>query len=188
MWRWKVSFPNKGASPPAVGWAAIDSLLLGSLHNYRLMLAQHGMVESLPYLNKPRLTLLGHGIAGLMAGPTRFAGFHTLLLHCAIHRLPTQHFSWNFSALVSTPIEMLKGMAIAIPTELVNCIVLTQSLARLQLQMQRSISDRQFKGPIDAAKQIIRAHGVFGLWRGFASSALFRMNFFFMFGSVEVSC
>ena len=83
---------------------------------------------------------------------------------------------------------MLKGMAIAIPTELVNCIVLTQSLARLQLQMQRSISDRQFKGPIDAAKQIIRAHGVFGLWRGFASSALFRMNFFFMFGSVEVSC
>jgi len=98
------------------------------------------MVEPSPYSNKPRLTLLGHGIAGLMAGST--------------------------SALVSTPIEMLK--------------------ARLQLQTQRSASDRQFKGPIDAAKQIVRAHGVFGLWRGFASSALFRMNFFFMFGSVEL--
>jgi len=39
------------------------------------MLAQHGMVEPSPYSNKPRLTLLGHGIAGLMAGSTRFAEF-----------------------------------------------------------------------------------------------------------------
>ena len=75
----RVSSSCQGASPPAVGWAAIDSVLLGSLHNYRLMLVRHGMVE--PSANsKPRLTLLGHGIAGLMAGPTRFAEIDALVL------------------------------------------------------------------------------------------------------------
>lgn len=40
---------------------------------------RHGMVE--PSANsKPRLTLLGHGIAGLMAGPTRFAEIDALVL------------------------------------------------------------------------------------------------------------
>lgn len=63
---------------------------------------------------------------------------------------------------------------------------LSQIVAKLQLQMERSVADRQFKGPIDAAKQTIRTRGVLGLWGGFASSVLFRANFFFMFGSVEV--
>lgn len=62
----------KGATPPAVGWAAIDSVLLGSLHNYRLFLLRHDMTESHPVTGRPRLTLLGHGIAGLFAGLTRF--------------------------------------------------------------------------------------------------------------------
>lgn len=62
----------KGATPPAVGWAAIDSLLLGSLHNYRLILLRHGLAEPTPGKNMERLSLLGHGIAGLGAGLTRF--------------------------------------------------------------------------------------------------------------------
>ena len=62
----------KGATPPAVGWAAIDSVLLGSLHNYRLFLLEHGMAEPTPGKNIERLTLVGHGIAGLGAGLTRF--------------------------------------------------------------------------------------------------------------------
>lgn len=62
----------KGATPPAVGWAAIDSVLLGALHNYRLLLARHGMTETVPGTDVRRLTLLGHGIAGLGAGLTRY--------------------------------------------------------------------------------------------------------------------
>ncbi|KIY50548.1 mitochondrial carrier [Fistulina hepatica ATCC 64428] len=61
----------KGATPPAVGWAAIDSLLMGSLHNYRLFFLRHGLSE--PVLGDPgqqRLTLFGHGVAGLFAGCT----------------------------------------------------------------------------------------------------------------------
>lgn len=64
----------KGASPPAVGWAAIDSVLMGSLHNYRLFLLRHGMhgmTEDTP-TGSPRLTLFAHGIAGLFAGWTRY--------------------------------------------------------------------------------------------------------------------
>lgn len=129
----------KGASPPAVGWAAIDSLLLGSLHNYRLFLHRYGMTESAPGTGIPRLTLMAHGLAGLFAG-------------------------WT-STLIATPIELLK--------------------VKLQLQSQRSLSDRQFKDPIDCARQIIRAQGLLGLWSGFTGSLAFRSNFFWMFLSFE---
>ncbi|KAI0801153.1 mitochondrial carrier [Fomes fomentarius] len=72
----------KGATPPAVGWAAIDSLLLGSLHNYRLFLVKSGLTEPAPGSDVKRLTIVGHGIAGLLAG-------------------------WT-SALLATPMEQLK--------------------------------------------------------------------------------
>lgn len=62
----------KGATPPAVGWAAIDSVLLGSLHNYRLFLLRHGMTEEVSGTNGTRLTLVAHGVAGLFAGLTRY--------------------------------------------------------------------------------------------------------------------
>jgi len=129
----------KGATPPAVGWAAIDSLLMGSLHNYRLFLVRNGMTESTPVSGIPRLTMLGHGIAGLAAGIT--------------------------STVIATPIEHLK--------------------VKLQLQSQRAISDRQFKGPVDCIRQIWRIQGPLGLWSGFTGSVAFRCNFFWMFLSFE---
>ncbi|KDR84904.1 hypothetical protein GALMADRAFT_233364 [Galerina marginata CBS 339.88] len=128
----------KGATPPAVGWAAIDSVLLGSLHNYRLFLLRNGMTE-MSSSELPRLSLFAHGMAGLFAG-------------------------WT-SAFVATPVELLK--------------------VKLQLQSQKSVSDRQFKGPIDCARQIIRVQGVTGLWTGFTGSLAFRSNFFWMFLSFE---
>ncbi|KAF8739321.1 hypothetical protein AX14_010094 [Amanita brunnescens Koide BX004] len=130
----------KGATPPALGWAFIDAVLFGSLHNYRLFLLRNGFTETCPTANQPRLTLLAHGFAGLCAGLT--------------------------SAVVATPVELLK--------------------VKLQLQSQKSVTDRQFKGPIDCARQIIRAQGVLGMWSGFTGSLAFRSNFFWMFLSVEV--
>jgi len=130
----------KGATPPAVGWAAIDSVLLGSLHNYRLLLVKNGFSEPSPNSVNKRLSYLGHGISGLMAGCT--------------------------SALVASPIELVK--------------------VKLQVQLQRSVADRQFKGPIDAIKKIVKSQRVTGLWRGFPASVLHRSNFFWMFLSVEV--
>ncbi|KAL5495308.1 hypothetical protein ACEPAI_771 [Sanghuangporus weigelae] len=72
----------KGASPPVIGWCAIDSVLLGSLHNYRLFLIRQGMTENKSGSDTRRLTLTAHGIAGLFAG-------------------------WT-SAPVATPIELVK--------------------------------------------------------------------------------
>lgn len=132
----------KGVTPPAVGWAAIDSVLLGSLHNYRLWMMRAGMVEPAPAPasgDGKRLTLLGHGVAGLFAGLT--------------------------SALVATPIEMLK--------------------VRLQMQLQRDVAAREFKGPLHCAARVIRAQGVLGLWRGYVASSWFRSSFFWMFLSIE---
>ncbi|KAG8953082.1 hypothetical protein FRC04_003029 [Tulasnella sp. 424] len=70
----------KGASPPAIGWAISDSILMGSLYNYRLWLLKNGgraIVEPTPFQDsggdgakKFRLTVLGHGLAGLGAGWT----------------------------------------------------------------------------------------------------------------------
>ncbi|TFY65157.1 hypothetical protein EVJ58_g2160 [Rhodofomes roseus] len=60
----------KGATPPAVAWAVIDSVLLGSLHNYRLFLTRHGMTETVPESGTQRLTIAGHTVAGLFAGLT----------------------------------------------------------------------------------------------------------------------
>ena len=87
----------KGATPPAVGWAAIDSLLLGSLHNYRLFLFRHGMTENVPNTDTRRLTILAHGFAGLFAGLTRYDSLYSripiLIFLPAV--LPLLH-QWSF--------------------------------------------------------------------------------------------
>lgn len=63
---------------------------------------------------------------------------------------------------------------------------LMSTTVKLQLQTQNSVEDRVYKGPIDCAKQVVRAHGVLGLWSGFTGSLAFRTNFLWMFGSFEV--
>ncbi|ORY89157.1 mitochondrial carrier domain-containing protein [Leucosporidium creatinivorum] len=64
----------KGASPPAVGWVLSDMMLLGSLHNYRLMFAR---IEARQRGEDPatevaaeRLSLKAHAMSGAMAGWT----------------------------------------------------------------------------------------------------------------------
>jgi solute carrier family 25 (mitochondrial carnitine/acylcarnitine transporter), member 20/29 len=57
---------------------------------------------------------------------------------------------------------------------------------KLQMQHQRSVADRQYKGPIDCIRQITRSQGVPGLWNGFTGSLAFRANFLWMFLGFEV--
>ncbi|KAG8902748.1 hypothetical protein FRB99_004173 [Tulasnella sp. 403] len=134
----------KGASPPAIGWAMSDSILLGSLYNYRLWLSQRGsrwIVEPASNGKQSRLTVLGHGLAGL--------GADDLLAHWSRIRS-------SFSKAIN-----------------------------LQLQRERAVADRQFKGPIDLMRQVLKARGLLGLYRGFGTTLYFRGCFFWMFGSVE---
>lgn len=62
------------------------------------------MTESLPGTNTKRLTIAAHGVAGLLAGLTRYAyawrnarGQHAMIAY------------QSYSAFVATPIELVKG-------------------------------------------------------------------------------
>ncbi|KAH9811901.1 mitochondrial carrier domain-containing protein [Melampsora americana] len=54
----------KGASPPAIGWAISDAILMGSLDRYRAWLS------SLTGTHPKSLSIASHGLAGAMAGWT----------------------------------------------------------------------------------------------------------------------
>lgn len=58
------------------------------------------MTEPVPGSDLKRLTILGHGLAGLAAGWTR----HVVLLSRIRNKI-----NWAFSAFVATPIELIKG-------------------------------------------------------------------------------
>ncbi|KAJ1964218.1 hypothetical protein GGI12_001571 [Dipsacomyces acuminosporus] len=68
-------------------------------------------------------------------------------------------------ALVATPVELIK----------------------VRLQTQYASGDaRQYKGPIDCARQLIKHHGPFGIWRGLPATLSQRSFFFFLWGSYDV--
>ncbi|KAG0636463.1 mitochondrial carrier domain-containing protein [Tuber brumale] len=54
----------KGATPPLVGWMFMDSIMLGSLANYR------AAIKSNVYPQRATLPSFGHGMAGILAGWT----------------------------------------------------------------------------------------------------------------------
>lgn len=54
----------KGATPPLVGWMMMDSVMLGSLTNYRRL------IKDTFYEDEPELPLLGKCVAGVLAGWT----------------------------------------------------------------------------------------------------------------------
>ncbi|RMD44588.1 hypothetical protein DV735_g499, partial [Chaetothyriales sp. CBS 134920] len=67
----------KGMTPPLIGWMASDSVMLGSLTLYRKLLLNNVYANpvfrpdlSAQELDKVKLPILGHGIAGIGAGFT----------------------------------------------------------------------------------------------------------------------
>ncbi|WVR03445.1 hypothetical protein IAU60_000436 [Kwoniella sp. DSM 27419] len=76
----------KGASVPAVAWGITDSILMGSLHNYRAILLRHGFTErNAGGAEGQRLSLLGHSVAGLFAGWTNCVIAHpTEVIKCKL--------------------------------------------------------------------------------------------------------
>jgi solute carrier family 25 carnitine/acylcarnitine transporter 20/29 len=58
--------------------------------------------------------------------------------------------------------------------------------ARLQVQYQVSKSQRQYSGPVDCTRQILRKHGIAGLWHGLGATLLFRTFFFAWWGTYDV--
>jgi hypothetical protein len=67
------------------------------------------------------------------------------------------------------------------------CTIVTPvELLKAKLQMQTHSHVKQFTGPIDCARQIVRARGVPGLWHAFPATLAFRTWFGSMFLSYEI--
>lgn len=100
----------KGATPPLVGWMAMDSIMLGSLTLYRRLLQDHVFVNPVwkPQITvevaaKDRLPSFGHGMAGIMAGGT--VSFIAAPVEHIKARLQTQYQARKSDRLYSGPID-----------------------------------------------------------------------------------
>ena len=103
----------KGATPPLVGWMAMDSLMLGSLTVYRRLLREHvfaspALRPQIPgeMLVKDKLPSFGHGIAGIMAGST--VSFIAAPVEHVKARLQTQYQANKRDRLYSGPIDCVQ--------------------------------------------------------------------------------
>ncbi|KAK0653472.1 Mitochondrial substrate carrier family protein L [Lasiodiplodia hormozganensis] len=92
----------KGATPPLVGWMAMDSLMLGSLTVYRRLLREN------VFTNHEKLPTLGHGIAGIGAGWT--VSFIAAPVEHVKARLQVQYAADKAKRLYSGPIDCAKKL------------------------------------------------------------------------------
>ena len=145
----------KGATPPALGWAITDSVLLGSLHNYRRFFARMTNPSYGEDDGVKGLAVKYHALAGLMAG-------------------------WT-NSFVTTPVELVKAK-LQMQTQRVSIHLPGQPAATAAAA---TVVKRDFTGPLDCVKQIIAQRGVFGLWHALPATLLFRSSFAAMFGSYE---
>ncbi|MCO5586168.1 hypothetical protein L7F22_040107 [Adiantum nelumboides] len=156
----------KGASPPAVGWAVADSVLMGSLHTYRLGLSRlTGVGEG----TGKRLPSSLHAVAGLGAGLTNSLVMVPIELIKARLQMQQQRVGLHLPRLSSASVSGAGAGAGA------AAAAAAQQGAKVH-----------FTGPIDCAMQTIRHGGITALWHALPATLLFRANFAFMFGSYDV--
>ncbi|KAF1983228.1 mitochondrial carrier [Aulographum hederae CBS 113979] len=109
-----VSGFYKGATPPLVGWMAMDSLMLGSLTAYRRLLNEHIFnphLKSLPptaTTPPAKLPLVGHGLAGMLAGWT--VSFIAAPVEHVKARLQIQYAATKSQRLYSGPLDCSKKL------------------------------------------------------------------------------
>lgn len=103
----------KGATPPLIGWMAMDSIMLGSLTWYRRLLRENIYANqafrsgiAVNELAKEKLPSFGHGIAGVMAGIT--VSFIAAPVEHVKARLQTQYQAKKSDRLYSGPIDCTK--------------------------------------------------------------------------------
>lgn len=100
----------KGATPPLIGWMAMDSLMLGSLTLYRRLLHENVFQNPSFRMDVPanklandKLPAVGHGIAGIMAGST--VSFIAAPVEHVKARLQIQYAANKSDRLYSGPID-----------------------------------------------------------------------------------
>ena len=104
----------KGATPPLVGWMFMDSLMLGSLSVYRRLLNEHVFhprtLDDIESRGRPGLPVIGHAIAGTMAGWT--VSFIASPFEHVKTRLQVQYAADKSKRLYRGPIDCLVKIVI----------------------------------------------------------------------------
>lgn len=102
----------KGASPPLLGWMAMDSLMLGSLTVYRRLLLENvwsnPLFVSEETIKQKRLSSFGHGLAGIAAGWT--VSFIAAPVEHVKARLQIQYAAKKADRLYSGPIDCARKL------------------------------------------------------------------------------
>ncbi|KAK5086964.1 hypothetical protein LTS08_005687 [Lithohypha guttulata] len=102
----------KGASPPLLGWMAMDSLMLGSLTIYRRLLLEHvwqnPLFVSEETIKSGTLSSFGHGLAGIGAGST--VSFIAAPVEHVKARLQIQYAAKKADRLYSGPIDCARKL------------------------------------------------------------------------------
>jgi solute carrier family 25 (mitochondrial carnitine/acylcarnitine transporter), member 20/29 len=108
----------KGATPPLLGWMAMDSVMLGSLTFYRRLLRDNVFSNpsfrpnaSLVQLENGPLPSFGHGIAGILAGAT--VSFIAAPVEHIKARLQIQYGALKSERLYSGPIDCTRKIYLA---------------------------------------------------------------------------
>lgn len=100
----------KGATPPLLGWMAMDSLMLGSLTIYRQLLLENVWTNPTfvgeETIKKNTLPSFGHGLAGIGAGTT--VSFIAAPVEHVKARLQIQYAAKKADRLYSGPIDCTK--------------------------------------------------------------------------------
>ncbi|KAF2865132.1 mitochondrial carnitine/acylcarnitine carrier protein [Massariosphaeria phaeospora] len=96
----------KGATPPLVGWMFMDSIMLGSLSVYRRLLNDNVFSPRRAAQEQKRLPVVGHAIAGTMAGWT--VSFLAGPVEHIKARLQVQYSVDKSKRLYSGPIDCLQ--------------------------------------------------------------------------------
>ena len=105
----------KGATPPLIGWMASDAVMLGSLTIYRKFLL-HNVFANPAFrpdtppaqLQKEKLPVFGHGIAGMMAGLT--VSFVACPIEHVKARLQVQYAAKKSERFYSGPIDCTRRL------------------------------------------------------------------------------
>ncbi|SMY20372.1 unnamed protein product [Zymoseptoria tritici ST99CH_1A5] len=108
----------KGATPPLIGWMCMDSIMLGSLTLYRRLLNEHvfqplrarpAHIAYYPEMtpeDRARLPVIGHGMAGILAGWT--VSFVAAPVEHVKARLQVQYQATKAERAYSGPVDATK--------------------------------------------------------------------------------
>jgi len=87
--------------------------------------------------------------------------------------IPPEHSSWQKSLVCGSLAGAVQALVIC-PSEHIKC----------RIQVQTTVQQAQFKGPLEVASTILNGYGLGGLYRGFACTCwreIRKSNFYFQF-------